>query len=79
MRKEEEEGCAISVDETYIPCEMGIGGRRSGGVDYPRLARSYTERSSFNKRSVLPIKAYTHTQLVKCLSACLSKRALDNL
>ncbi|OJJ86694.1 uncharacterized protein ASPGLDRAFT_1259263 [Aspergillus glaucus CBS 516.65] len=31
--------------------EMGIGGRRSGGVDYPRLARSYTERSSFNEKA----------------------------
>ncbi|OJJ88022.1 uncharacterized protein ASPGLDRAFT_43115 [Aspergillus glaucus CBS 516.65] len=26
MRKEEEEGCAISVDETYIPCFQHVRG-----------------------------------------------------
>lgn len=47
--------------------EMGIGGWRCGGVEYPRLTRLYTQMSNFNERSILLLMRIP-TQLVECLS-----------
>ena len=58
-----------------ITNEMGIGDRRSGGVDYPRLARPYMERSSFNEDIGLfsPICAYTNATVLVYLNVRTSQ------